>query len=173
MKTAPLFDSFLEGLLSKYSIANFKPVLASVCGLKEGKFKEFFASAKHVLDLAINGIWNINKSGEEAMVPPIFGPGLNHVPGGNAYLNRTVFSWHYYCPIINEAQNNNGPMDPSVRNGILIATADLTGNLPRSRSWGEGGGHQGATGGENSGRNRNRWKSIFGHARPSTGGELS
>jgi hypothetical protein len=46
--------------------------------------------------------------------PPIFGPGLSSVPGGNSYLNRTVFSWHYYCPIIGYSGNDE-PMDPAVK----------------------------------------------------------
>jgi endoglycosylceramidase len=28
------------------------------------------------------------------------GTGIFHVPGGNAYRNRSVLSYHYYCTIL-------------------------------------------------------------------------
>ena len=47
--------------------------------------------------------------------PSVFGPGFSSVPGGPDFLNRTVFSWHYYCWATAQTPNSNDPYDPSLR----------------------------------------------------------
>ena len=48
--------------------------------------------------------------------PPVFGPGFSQVPGGDAYLNRTVLSWHWYClPAGNTPGDLNVPYDENMR----------------------------------------------------------
>ena len=47
--------------------------------------------------------------------PSIFGPGLRTVPGGPSYLNRTVMSWHYYCPLLGTGYpDQDQPYDPGL-----------------------------------------------------------
>ena len=46
--------------------------------------------------------------------PPILGPGFSQVPGGEAYLNRSVLSWHWYCPFL-PLSGDDGPYDPTLR----------------------------------------------------------
>jgi len=37
-------------------------------------------------------------------------------PGGPAYLNRTVFSWHYYCWALGQSEaSSHDPYDPQTR----------------------------------------------------------
>ena len=47
--------------------------------------------------------------------PSVFGPGFATVPGGPDYLNRTVYSWHYYCWATAQIPNGNEPYDPLTR----------------------------------------------------------
>jgi len=65
---------------------------------------------------------NLNLTLIKVFVSQILGPGLKSPPGGPAYLDRTVMSWHYYCWALGTSGLVNQPYNPRIRNlcdGIL------------------------------------------------------
>ena len=40
-------------------------------------------------------------------VTKILSPGFDHVPGGDQYRSKSIFSWHYYCWMLNSDYSNS------------------------------------------------------------------
>ena len=79
-------------------------------------FLELYHHLRDTIELARSKIWPMGASegDEKDGNPPIFSPGFSQVPGGQDYMNRTVLSWHWYCPLLGLAADG-GPYDPVTR----------------------------------------------------------
>ncbi len=119
LRTNPAFDAVLTEILSKLSVADFMPVVNAICGTgrddsSNADLEELIRDLGTLVKLAQSKIWDKYAPQPQLVNPPVFGPGFTQVPGGENYLNRTVFSWHYYCPIIGYG-GNDVPMPPEVK----------------------------------------------------------
>lgn len=129
-RTNPLIDALLEEVLQNLSLADVQPILDKVCaapgaaaGGRELRsvghqeqldlFIELYHRLRDAIELARSAIWDWKREEKDGN-PPVFGPGFSQVPGGADYMNRTVLSWHWYCPLIGLAPDS-GPYDPVTR----------------------------------------------------------
>ncbi|XP_040567207.2 endoglycoceramidase [Lepeophtheirus salmonis] len=79
----------------KYIMKIVKPACDSKKGMpSEEELREIMTHVKEALS-------NVNLSQEidQKIDTSVLGPGYKTVPGGANYRNRTVLSWHHYCPI--------------------------------------------------------------------------
>ena len=81
-------------------------LLQQVCGPMQNDTKgsetirNFLAEkVQSLLDLrALSGSSDAaSRPAGQSSHPSVWSPGFSSPPGGPDYLNRTVFSWHYYC----------------------------------------------------------------------------
>ena len=81
-------DTFLKS--QNYTIA--LPILKQVCGELADDATE--AAVESYLGSLMS---SVAMTPEQTRRPSVLGPGFSSPPGGPAYLNRTVMSYHYYC----------------------------------------------------------------------------
>ena len=106
-----LIDSFFKS--RNYSIA--LPIIKQVCGdLQEGAVEEIMSmkGLKSSIDRIKTKYSNIKSPGS-GQRPSVLGPGFSAPPGGEAYLNRTVMSYHYYCWALGYSSDQE--FDPALR----------------------------------------------------------
>ena len=117
-RTNPLFDALLESFLHNLSITDLQPLLNQVCN-PSGSFDwhemlDFLSGILRDLKHRLVDMMQKHPVHKEEDNPPILGPGFIQVPGGEAYLNRSVLSWHWYCPFL-PLSGSDGPYDPTLR----------------------------------------------------------
>ena len=106
-----LIDSFFKS--QNYSIA--LPIIKQVCGdLEDGAVEEIMNTKgiKSAMERIKNKYSNIKGPGSTQR-PSVLGPGFSAPPGGEAYLNRTVMSYHYYCWALGYSSDQE--FDPALR----------------------------------------------------------
>ena len=106
-----LIDSFFKS--QNYSIA--LPIIKQVCGdLEDGAVEEIINTKgiKSAMERIKNKYSNIKGPGSTQR-PSVLGPGFSAPPGGEAYLNRTVMSYHYYCWALGYSSDQE--FDPALR----------------------------------------------------------
>ena len=106
-----LIDDFFKS--QNYSIA--LPIIKQVCGdLADGAIEEIvnMKGIQSAMKRIKNKYSNIKGRGS-AQRPSVLGPGFSAPPGGEAYLNRTVMSYHYYCWALGYSSDQE--FDPALR----------------------------------------------------------
>ena len=106
-----LIDNFFKN--QNYSIA--LPIIKQVCGdLEEGAVEEIMnmKGLKSSMERIRTKYSNIKSPGS-GQRPSVLGPGFSAPPGGEAYLNRTVMSYHYYCWALGYSSDQE--FDPALR----------------------------------------------------------
>ena len=114
VKPNPIMDNALEALLSNYTIMDALYPLGLFCGKMENNSGFSSRNSKDLVNRISEIISQVQSDGEtttETGNPSVFGPGLRSVPGGPAYLNRTVMSWHYYCFALGYGNGSDLPYD--------------------------------------------------------------
>ena len=110
-----ILDTLIDNFFKSQNYSIVLPIIKQVCGdLEEGAIEEMMRmkEVKSAIDRIKIKYSNINNPGSSQR-PSVLGPGFSAPPGGEAYLNRTVMSYHYYCWALGYSSDQE--FDPALR----------------------------------------------------------
>jgi len=147
-----IIDTVLDTFLKSQNYTIFLPILKQVCGdLAEDADAEIITNDQKLqkrLDRLISKL-SLAQSlpSSTAGRPSVLGPGFSAPPGGAAYLNRTVMSYHYYCWALGYASDEaidpilttvcDDILGPMVFNTVEARAAELGGSATMLTEFGE------------------------------------
>jgi len=145
-----IVDTVLDSFLKSQNYTVFLPILNQVCGdiaedaelnSNDPKIQKMFKKLASKLSLAQSF------SSSTAGRPSVLGPGFSNPPGGAAYLNRTVMSYHYYCWALGYASDESidpilttvcdDVLGPMVFNTVQARATELGGSATMLTEFGE------------------------------------
>merc|ERR1712227_1025125 len=147
-----IIDTVLDTFLKSQNYTIFLPILKQVCGdLAEDADAEIITNDQKLqkrLDRLISKLSLAQGlPSSTAGRPSVLGPGFSAPPGGAAYLNRTVMSYHYYCWALGYASDEaidpilttvcDYILGPMVFNTVEARAAELGGSATMLTEFGE------------------------------------